>query len=97
MDGFDGAEHLRQSGADSEGYGAFAVDDGRMSGRRAASRSPREGGVLPDALRYPSARERVGSVPEDHDSLEFDRRAWYASNGLDYSDWRVRNQVERGV
>lgn len=72
-----------------------------MSDRRSARRSaqPERGGLIPDGLRWPSARDRLkGSWSTDEvEALKLARRGWYADNGFDYQDWRVRHRVERGV
>lgn len=71
----------------------------RRSARRSAKQSPERGGIIPDELRTPSVRDRLrgGWSTEDMDALRQARCDWYAENGYDYTDWRVRNQVERGL
>lgn len=73
-----------------------------MSERRSARRGVKPnrvgGGIIPDELRAPSARDRLrdGWTSAEMQALDEARRKWYAGNGFDYNDWRVRNQVERG-
>lgn len=72
-----------------------------MGSRRKASakQSPERKGLIPDALRWPSARDRLlGSRSTDElEALKQSREDWYAENGYDYRDWQTRHRVERGL
>lgn len=56
-------------------------------------------GLIPDELRWPSARDRLlGSWSTDElEALKQSREDWYAENGYDYRDWQTRHRVERGL
>lgn len=67
--------------------------------RSAGAKPPSErGGLIPDELLWPSARDRLkGSWSTDElEVLKQARREWYADNGFDYRDWQTRHSVERG-
>lgn len=57
------------------------------------------GGIIPDELVWPNARDRLkGSWSTDElEALKQARREWYADNGFDYQDWQTRHRVERGL